>query len=237
MKKLDDLTFDYALCRRQVEEFQSWLAGQEELSEQKDVRPFFQERQHLAVLFGMFNPRIGWADRLAWEFDIFGDFACDLAVGKWARGAYCVVEFEDARPDSIFERQGKKATRQCGRRFEHGQSQLIDWAHKLEDRSRSADLLARFGRWEINYEAVLVIGRDKHLDEGEKQRLRWRTDKVAVNTKKIICLTFDELLSQFLVRLGILSTVEAAAAARATAGAPPPPPEAPAGACLDVCAG
>lgn len=228
MKRLEEIAFDYALCRKQVEELRAWLAGKEELSERKDVLPFFRDRPQMAVLFGTFNSqRIALVDRIAWEFDIFGDFACDLAVGEWDRGAYCFVEFEDARKDSIFERQGKKATREWGRRFEHGISQIIDWVHKLGDRSLSADFLARFGRREISYEAVLVIGRDQHLDEGEKQRLSWRSDNLAINTKKIICMTFDELLSQFSVRLGMLSAVEAAAAAAQGSVPPlsPPPPQ------------
>ncbi len=228
MKRLEEISFDFALCRKQVEELRAWLASKEELSERADVLPFFRDRPHMAVLFGMFNQRIAWADRIAWEFDVFGDFACELAIGEWERGAYCFVEFEDARKDSIFERQGKKATREWGRRFEHGNSQIIDWTHKLGDRSASADFLARFGRRAINYETVLVIGRDQHLDEGEKQRLSWRSDNLAINTKKIICMTFDELLSQFSVRLGILSAVEAGATAAATqVGVPPPPPPSP----------
>jgi hypothetical protein len=229
MKRLEEIAFDYALCRKQAEEFQAWLTGKDELSERSDVLPFFRARPHLAVLFGMFNPQIAWADRIAWEFDIFGDFACDLVVGEWARGTYCFVEFEDARTDSIFAKQGKKATREWGRRFEHGYSQIIDWAHKLDGRTPSADLLARFGRYEITYEAVLVVGRDKHLDEGERQRLRWRTDKVAVNNKKVTCLTFDELLSQFQVRIGMLAAVETAATSAVKAGgaASDAPPAAP----------
>jgi hypothetical protein len=85
-------------------------------------------------------------------------------------------------------------------------------------------LLARFGRHEIHFEAVLVIGRDTHLDAGEKQRLSWRNDNVAVNTKKIFCMTFDELLSQFTVRLAALAAVEASvvAAAGGKAGKPAP---------------
>jgi hypothetical protein len=228
MKRLEEITFDYALCRQQVEELRSWLAAKEELSERKDILPFFQERPQLAILFGTFNRKIGLADRVAWEFDIFGDFACDLVLGEWARGAYCFVEFEDARSNSIFEQEGKKATRKWGRRFEHGYSQIIDWAHKLDGRTPSADLLARFGRYEINYEAVLVIGTDKHLDEGEKQRLNWRTDKIAINAKTILCMTFDELLSQFSLRLGILAAVETATAKAAAIEAKPqdPPPAA-----------
>jgi hypothetical protein len=47
----------------------------------------------------------------------------------------------------------------------------------------------------------------RHLDEGEKQRLSWRNDKLSVNNKKIICLTFDELLGRFSDRLSALTAV------------------------------
>jgi len=137
----------------------------------------------VAFLLGLFNPRTVWPDRIAWEYDIFGDFACDLVIGDWARREYCFVEFEDARSNSIFTRRSSKATREWGRRFEHGYSQIIDWYHKLDTRP-VPDLLSRFGHPEIRYEAVLVIGRQRHLNEGEQQRLRWRSEKVAVNNKK-----------------------------------------------------
>jgi hypothetical protein len=225
MKALDVISFDFDLCRKQFEDFRGLLASKDELSESADVLPFFRARQHLALLFGKFNSRIAWADRIGWEFDIFGDFACDLVVGEWGRGEYCFVEFEDASGDSVFERRGKKATREWGRRFDHGYSQIIDWAHKLDDRSASADFLARFGVREIKFEAVLVIGRDKHLDPGEQHRLSWRTDKVLVNTKKVVCMTFDQLFSQFAVRLDILTAVDAAA--KAATGPPPSPSASP----------
>ncbi len=223
MKQLEPITFDFGLCRQQVTELQTLLAGQDELSERKDVLPFFQDRHQMAILFGMFNPRIAWADRVADEFDIFGDFVCDLVVGEWAKGAYCFVEFEDATSNSIFTQQGKKATREWGQRFDHGCSQVIDWIHKLDDRTPSADMLSRFGRYEINFEAVLVVGRDKHINPGEMQRLAWRADNVVVGSKKIICMTFDNLLNQFLTRVNLLSQVEAKAVAQAQAGIPKSP--------------
>jgi hypothetical protein len=69
MKKFDEIAFEYDLCRKQVEQFRSWLAGRVNLSEQNDVRPFFRKRRQMALLFGMFNQHIVWADRIGWEFD------------------------------------------------------------------------------------------------------------------------------------------------------------------------
>lgn len=222
MKQFAPIALDFSLCCRHVEELEKLLASKDELSERGDVLPFFRQREQLAVLMGMFNSRIAWVDRVAWEFDIFGDFACDLAVGEKDRGAYCLIEFEDAANNSVFQKQGVKVTREWGRRFDHGYSQAIDWVHKLDDLKRSNSILARFDQHEITYEMVLVVGRDKHLEAGEKQRLNWRSDNVLVGSKKIQCMTFDGLLSQFKVRLRGLTEV---AKAGATLAAPPSEPQ------------
>lgn len=170
----------------------------------------------------MFNPEISWVDRIAWEFDIFGDFVCDIAVGDKDRGAYCLIEFENAAIKSVFQTQGEKATREWGKRFDHGYSQTIDWAHKLDDLRRTNSLLARFDQHHITYEMILVVGRDKHLlDAGEKQRLNWRSENVLVGNKKVRCMTFDRLLSQLKVRFqGLTKVVRGANLAAST-----PPPE------------
>jgi hypothetical protein len=225
MKKLQPVSFDYAIARQQVAEFRALLASRTELAESADVLPFFRQRAHLSVLLGMYNARIAWADRIAYEFDIFGDFACDLLVGEWETGSYCFIEFEDASATSIFEKQGKKATRGWARRFDQGCSQIIDWLHKLDDRS-GYDFLSRFGRHTISYETVLVIGRDQHLDDGEKLRLEWRSASVVVNSKRVHCVTFDQLLSQLSTRLRALEAIASSTAAPVPVSAPGATPSA-----------
>jgi hypothetical protein len=111
-------------------------------------------------------------------------------VGEWERGAYCFVEFEDARKDSVFKKQGAKATREWGARFDHGYSQIIDWFHKLDGRSPGIDLLARFGLYEIQYEAILVIGRDAPR-RGRKTAAGLAYGQGHGERQKIICMTFD----------------------------------------------
>jgi hypothetical protein len=228
MKTFAPVALDFPLCCQHVEALENLLASKDELSERDDVLPFFRQHEQLAVLMGMFNPQISWVDRLAWEFDIFGDFVCDLVVGEKERAAYCLIEFEDATNNSVFQKQGEKATREWGRRFDHGYSQAIDWAHKLDDLKRSNSVLARFDRHEITYEMVLVVGRDKHLDAGERQRLTWRSDNVLVGSKKVLCMTFDGLLSRLKVRLRGLTEVARAAATLAPAQLPVDPPSTPA---------
>lgn len=176
MKHFDSLTFDLVTCRREVEEFRALLAPQSELGEAADILPHFRARRHMASLLGTFHPRAARVDRIAHEFDLFGDFAADLAVGDFERRAYCFVEFEGAGPRSLFAARGAKATREWSRQFEHAFSQIVDWLHKLDSRRKSDDFLTRFGHYDITYTTVLVIGRDCFQELPELRRLEWRSE-------------------------------------------------------------
>jgi hypothetical protein len=211
MKTFEDIPFNYRQAEDEVEGFRQLLARRPELEEQKDILPFFRHRAQLSALFSIFNVRISQARRVAWEYDLFGDLKCDLAVGSAEDGAYCFVEFEDAGPDSIFKREGQKATRSWSPRFDHGCSQIIDWFYKLQDMEKSDEYAARFGRRTISYEGLLVIGRDRHLDLRERLRLEWRSETTVISSRKIICVTFDDLLRRFqshLARLSLVATTK-----------------------------
>lgn len=72
-------------------------------------------------------------DRIAFELDLFGDFACDLALGD-------------------------------------------------SERKR-----------EIHPTFLLLMGRDSHLNEVEKERLRYRNQHVLVRSERVFCFTFDAI--------------------------------------------
>jgi len=63
------------------------------------------------------------------------------------------------------------------------------------------DMEARFGRRAIDYTGVLIVGRDRHMDRGEQLRLKWRREHTIVNSKRIICVTYDQLLEDLTFRL------------------------------------
>jgi hypothetical protein len=67
--------------------------------------------------------------------------------------------------------------------------------------TNTATMEARFGKRAIDYTGVLVIGRDQHTNSGENDRLRWRREHVIVNSKRIFCMTYDELLEDLTYRL------------------------------------
>lgn len=152
-------------------------------------------------LIGLYDSSLAVPDRLAWEYPIFGDFRCDFAVGDSRRHAFTFVECEDAGPKSIFVKQGKKSTRGWSPRLNTGYSQIIDWFYKLRSMTDTPDMEAKFGRRSITYTGVLIIGRDRHMDLGEKMRFAWRREHVVIDSKHVVCVTYDQLLEDLLFRL------------------------------------
>lgn len=205
MKAFEPFTLDLSAVRAELDELHELLKSPE-LSERKDILPFFRRRKHLSAFLGSYNPKVLRFDRLAFEFDIFGDFVSDLAVGDSVTQQYCFVEFEDASRESIFQRRGRKETPEWASRFERGYSQIIDWFHVLDDLERTGQFKRRFGSEHISYVAVLAIGRSAHLDDACRQRLRWRYERVVVNSRHVSCITFDELYEDLSLKLQLITS-------------------------------
>jgi hypothetical protein len=55
------------------------------------------------------------------------------------------------------------------------------------------DMEERFGENKINYEGILVIGRSSFLTPATKKRFEWRSQFVLINSRSVLCYTFDEL--------------------------------------------
>jgi hypothetical protein len=200
MKKFVSLTLKLPSCRRELARFRKLLAERETLSEARDILPLFRECKQLCGLLGDRFLTSGTGNRLAVEYDLFGDFTCDLVVGNVAHREYVFVEFEDAEPDSVFKRSGVKSKRDWSPRFDHGYSQIIDWFGKLHDMEKTDEFEARFGTRPVTYSGLLVVGRDRHFESGELARLQWRRTCVTVNTRQVNCITFDELLEHLTAR-------------------------------------
>ncbi len=194
MKEFADIVFDPAKCQRELKALGKLLASSKNLSERDDLLPFFKKRRQLSAFLGTFTPDIGPATQLAFEFPFLGDFAADIVLGNRDQGEYCVVELEDGRPDSIFARAGKKATREWSRRFDHGFSQLVDWFYSLDDLKKTSRFARDFGEGHIKFFGLLLIGRNVGLSPSDRARLKWRSEKVLVDSHPIGCLTFDDLL-------------------------------------------
>ena len=201
MKNFSALEFDQSLCRSEIGELQQLLQRRRGLSERDDIIPFFRKRQHLSAFVASYHPDIIRRDRIAFEYDIFGDFASDLVVGDSINRAYCFVEFEDAATNSIFVAKAGKNTPEWSPRFERGLSQIVDWFWKLDDLERTDDFENRFNGRTIDYIGLLIIGRNENLELRERRRLEWRQQKMIVNSKHIYCVTYDKLCADLSARI------------------------------------
>jgi hypothetical protein len=189
---LQPIDFSPDECARELQRFKQLLDANLELSEGKDILPFFKKHKNLSALIGTKNPYVTRFDCLAYEYDLFGDFACDLVVGDRSKQAYTLLEFEDARRRTLFCK-GTKSTHEWGRRCEHGFSQLVDWFWRISDQQNTDAFEERFGSKSPTFTGMLVLGRDSFLEVREQRRLQWRSDKVLIDSKAIFCMTFDGL--------------------------------------------
>ena len=201
MNLLNFFDFDVIKCIAELEEFER-LLEQEELRESHDIIPFFKGKLHLSAFVASYLAEIVRFDRIRHEFTFFGDFRADLVVGDSVNKTYCFIEFEDATQNSIFVNRGR-STSDWSPRFERGFSQIVDWFWKLDDFKNTAQYRAVFDSDSINFYGMLIIGRDSFLSPIDRNRLRWRLNKVLIDSQKIICITFDQLARDLRDRLSL----------------------------------
>jgi len=201
MKDFIDIALDPVQCKREIDELGAFLEARLDLAERAEVQPFFRARPQLSAFIGTYAPDVGPATRLAYEFPIFGDFAADIVIGNKEQGVYCLIELEEAGQDSIFAALKNRSTKEWGKRFEHGFSQLVDWFYSLDDLKQTQKFTECFGHGHIKFEGIMIVGRDAGLSERDSARLRWRTDKVRVDSNYVHCLTFDALYRKLAWRI------------------------------------
>jgi hypothetical protein len=179
------------------------LAAETHLKERAEILPFFQGRQHLCTALGLTNSSIELPNRWARKLDLFGDFTCDVAAGDSEANAYTLMEFEPALEYSIFTKlQPKKSMRRWSPRFEHGFSQLVDWAWRISSEGESSAAFRRiFGDDNPAIHLLLVVGRDSDLGKDDPTRLRWRANHTSLGQFRMSCFTFDGILSSIRRRL------------------------------------
>jgi hypothetical protein len=207
MKDFRDISCSAAEVKRELMAFRQLLDAKDKLWERKDIKPFFEGAANLSAFIGTFAPDIGAAaNRLAYEFEIGGDFSADIVVGNTKEQTYCMVELEEGAPDGIFRQHPNRSTKEWSRQFERGFSQLVDWFFALDGRrGDSARFEKDFGYGHVKFHGVLVIGRSAGLSDYEVRRLRWREERIQINNHPINCVTYDELHDILMSRLAYYS--------------------------------
>lgn len=200
MKSFDAFQIDRHLYKHQLGLFEQLLTTHSELSEDKHIKPFITQYPHFtAAIAEIFHIDV---DCLAFEFDLWGDFRCDIAIGDSRTNTYCLVEIEDAKKDSIFKKQEKRGLAEFSARFEHGYSQIVDWLYKIDTlRGNTVITQERFAQNNPKIYGILLVGRNTSFkDASQLARFEWRSKHVVVNSQPITCFTFDHLLERFKTR-------------------------------------
>ena len=157
MKSFESRTKRLTVCRRELSRLGKLLASQETLSEARRRVAVFWACPDLALLLGEVCLELPKADCLAYEYDLFGDFSCDLVVGSAGLKEYAFIEFEDAEPDSVFKRvgpkrgaTGRRASITATARSSTGSASCTTWRTRTNSRPASApspSSTAAFSSW------------------------------------------------------------------------------------------
>ncbi|MEI9998245.1 MAG: Shedu immune nuclease family protein [Verrucomicrobiota bacterium] len=191
MTHFEACTPDPHQARVDLAGFRALLKEHQYFGEQK-VLSYFREHPSLIPFIPASVSGLLRKDRFAQELNLFGSLKCDFAVGDSTSGAYCFIEFEDARPNSIFK-PSTRSIREWSPRLEHAFSQVIDWLWQLDDSRHTARFQDIFGTREIQSSSMIVLGRNEALSISDKSRLLHRKSKITVNSSPVIVLTFDDL--------------------------------------------
>lgn len=195
----------------ELSDLEAFLIDNTALKERDQILPFFYSRPQLVAALGWMNAAAGRPDRYATELELFGDFSCDAAAGNIAAGAFTLIEFEDASEYSVFKAiEPGKSMRKWSPRFEHGFSQLVDWAWRLGTEGDSQATERVFGIHPISVHLLLVVGRSTDLRDQDFRRMSWRSQNVRLGGHSMSCLTFDDLLPTLRGRI-IVAEVEPSA--------------------------
>lgn len=207
MRTFEKISLDLALLSQELDEFEQLLTDNRHLAERDDVLPFFKMRKHLCAAIGLLNGGVGIPDRVATELGLFGDFACDAACGDSENNSFTLIEFEDANEFSILTKLlTGKTIKRWSPRFEHGFSQLVDWAWRLTQEGSTTNSYRQiFGSNHAIIQLLLIVGRDADLNEDDVARIEWRANNISLGAFRMSCMTFDNVLSSIRRRLKLAS--------------------------------
>ena len=203
----DDHVFDLSSAERELTEFKALLATNVDLAERRQVLANFKRWPNLCALMGQYNSLVGVGDLIKLEFKIQPHFRTDLTVRKKGTDNVCLIEFEGATEDHIFQDSQTRGAEAWAKPFEAGFSQVVDWTWALDHYRTNSDYRDAFGSDRPNIVGVLVIGRSTSLSTaGRTDRWLWRSRKVKVDSFTLTLATFDDLYSRLEEWIGLRKT-------------------------------
>ncbi|PFH89296.1 Shedu anti-phage system protein SduA domain-containing protein [Bacillus cereus] len=209
MKKFAPIDINVTIARKEYDEFKSRILAKTDLKEREDILAFLKEKQYLSALIPSFL-FIKW-DLVALEKPIGGDFRTDLVVGNSEDNKFILIEFENAEENSLFKQDNKRGIRAFGTRFNDALSQITDWFWKIDESSDTdkRNFFEISSTDNLEYEGLIIIGRDCYMKGLDERRLRWRSNRTIINSQNFKVITYDVLIK----KMGeVLATLESLAA-------------------------
>ena len=190
------IVLDVRAAEQEFYEFRSWIDANNRFSETAVVKEL-KDRRHLSCLIGYLESGIGKPNVYKYEFEIQGVFRADLVVGNSDLRKFVLVEFEGAEENSIFGPKKTNQMRDWGKQLQRGFSQIVDWSWAKNDNQHTEVFKNAFGCERMTELYVLVCGRVNSMNRAESSRFQWRSDNTIIGGAKVLCMTYDDLVSFF----------------------------------------
>jgi hypothetical protein len=188
MGRLEPVSVERTLLLAQIEDYRVFLTGNPR-AERDEFLPFFRARPQLSAYIGTLHRKVGTADRLAFEFSLWGDFRCDLVAGDLSTGAFVFAEFEGAGESDLFRREPGRRVSRWGNRVEGAISQVTDWLFRLAQEQNSPTMERDLGVQNPHPVGLVVAGRGSEVDTYDARRLAWRSDHTIIGGSQLILMT------------------------------------------------
>ena len=110
MKTFETLTLDFKTYKQELAELKEYLDTKDELSENTDLLPFFRKRKTLTSQIATLFPSIITTDKFATEYDLFGDFSADFAIGDSSNKRIASLSLKMQKKKASLFRMGRSVS-------------------------------------------------------------------------------------------------------------------------------
>jgi hypothetical protein len=208
-----DVVFDKVQCQKELDEVKLLFNGCPDIEEtkgsggySKGLQGIFEKRLQLFALMG----KIVFGEiATKWNKEVkFGDFRADFIIANNNEKKVCLIEFENAKTDSIFKQKthsDSTVTFEWSPKFDHGYSQILDWKYYAMEEKESVK--KDFSQKPKEIEFALFIGWNKYLQQSNfQERFDFRKDKVTIESKAFYCMCFDSLIDELQEKLNLYNS-------------------------------
>jgi hypothetical protein len=118
--------------------------------------------------------------------------AVEPSLQIWADASLGMCLCQPDRQGIVNQNRGTSQLRDWGGPLQHAFSQVSDWSWAKNDNQKSTIYQNAFGMPLMTETYLIVCGRRRFLNEVEKSRLHWRSEKTTIAACPIRFWTYDD---------------------------------------------